>query len=129
MQERIGQLCHQFKLPTMDARSVSRVTAAGHGDALPTFLEVLEEAEDWKHRRISRLRKESKLPSGRTRETPVFTGAGSSNTTGCPWRYDSRWTNWPRAASSTGASTAWPSDCPAPGRPMPCAPWATACRT
>ena len=67
MQERIGQLCHQFKLPTMGARSVSRFTAAGHGDALETFLEVLEEeAED---RRISRLRKESRLPSGKTWET------------------------------------------------------------
>ena len=41
MQERIGQLCHQFKLSAMGARSVSRFTAAGHGDALPTFLEVL----------------------------------------------------------------------------------------
>ena len=70
MQERIGQLCHQFKLPTMGARSVSRFTAAGHGDALPTFPEVLEEeAEDRRHRRISRLRKESKLPSGKTWET------------------------------------------------------------
>ncbi len=70
IQERIGQLCHQFKLPTMGARSVSRFTAAGHGDALPTFLEVLEEeAEDRRHRRISRLRNESKLPSGKTWET------------------------------------------------------------
>ena len=70
MQERIGELCHQFKLPTMGARSVSRFTTAGHGDALPTFLEVLEkEAEDRRHRRISRLRKEAKLPSGKTWET------------------------------------------------------------
>ena len=45
-------------------------TASGHGEALPTFLEVLEEeAEDRRHRRISRLRKESKLPSGKTWET------------------------------------------------------------
>ena len=28
MQERIGQLCHQFKLPTMGAQSVARFTAA-----------------------------------------------------------------------------------------------------
>ena len=47
MQDRIGQLCGQFKLPTMGAQSVARFTAAGHGDALATFLEVLEqEAED-----------------------------------------------------------------------------------
>ena len=40
-----------------------------------TFLEVLEqEAEDRRHRRINRLRRESRLPSGKTWETPVFTG-------------------------------------------------------
>ena len=37
-----GELCHQFRLPTMGAQSVSRFTAAGHGDALETLLEVLE---------------------------------------------------------------------------------------
>ena len=70
MQERIGQLCHQFKLPTVAAETVARFTAAGHGDALATFLEVLEqEAEDRKQRRINRLRRESRLPSGKTWET------------------------------------------------------------
>ena len=70
MQERIGQLCGQFKLPTMGAQSVARFTAAGHGDALPSFLEVLEqEAEDRRHRRINRLRQGSRLPSGKTWET------------------------------------------------------------
>ena len=70
MQERIGELCRQFRLPTMEAQSVSRFTAAGHGGALPVFLEVLEqEAEDRKQRRINRLRKESRLPSGKTWET------------------------------------------------------------
>ena len=29
MQERIGQLCGQFKLPTMGAEAVARFTAAG----------------------------------------------------------------------------------------------------
>ena len=49
---------------------MSRFTAAGHGGALPIFLEVLEqEAEDRKQRRINRLRKESRLPSGKTWET------------------------------------------------------------
>ena len=43
MQERIGHLCHQFKLPSVGARSVSRFPAAGHGDALATFREALEE--------------------------------------------------------------------------------------
>ena len=70
MQDRIGQLCGQFKLPTVGAQSVTRFTAAGHGDALATFLEVLEqEAEDRRHRRINRLRRESRLPSGKTWET------------------------------------------------------------
>ena len=70
MQERIGELCRQFRLPTMEAQSVSRFTAAGHGGALPIFLGVLEqEAEDRKQRRINRLRKESRLPSGKTWET------------------------------------------------------------
>ena len=64
IQNRIGELCHQFRLPTMGAQSVSRFTAAGHGEALETLLEVLEqEAEDRRQRRISR------LPSGKTWET------------------------------------------------------------
>ena len=70
MQERIGQLCHQFKLPTMGTQSVARFTAAGHREALPTFLEVLEqEADDRRQRRIDRLRKMSPLPSGKTWKT------------------------------------------------------------
>ena len=70
MQERIGQLCHQFKLPTLGTQSVARFTAAGHGDALSTFLEVLEqEAEDRRQRRIDRRRTASRLPSGKTWET------------------------------------------------------------
>ena len=67
---RIGELCHQFRLPTMGAQSVSRFTAAGHGDALETLLEVLEqEAEDRRQRRIGRLRTASRLPAGKTWET------------------------------------------------------------
>ena len=41
------------RLPTVGAQSVARFAAAGHGDALPIFLEVLEqEAEDRKQRRV-----------------------------------------------------------------------------
>ena len=70
IQDRIGELCHQFRLPTMGAQSVSRFTAAGHGGALETLLEVLEqEAEDRRQRRIGRLRTASRLPSGKTWET------------------------------------------------------------
>ena len=127
IQDRIGQLCGQFKLPTVGAQSVARFTAAGHGDALPIFLEVLEqEAEDRRQRRINRLRRESRLPSGKTWEAPVKTGAGSSSMTGCPWRCGSNWTTWPRAISWIVASTSWPSVFPGPARPTPCAPWATA---
>ena len=98
MQDRIGQLCGQFKLPTVGAQSVARFTAAGHGDALATFLEVLEqEAEDRRHRRINRLRRESRLPSGKTWETFEHDRV--------PWRCASNWTTWPRAASLSAAST------------------------
>ena len=77
--ERIGLLCREFKMPTMGAQSVVRFTEAGHGDALSTFLEVLEqEAEDRRHRRINRLRQASRLPSGKTWRP--------SSTTGCLWR-------------------------------------------
>ena len=70
VQERIGDLCHQFKLPTVGAEAAPRFTAAGHGEALSTLLEVLEqEAEDRKQRRIIQRRRESRLPSGKTWET------------------------------------------------------------
>ena len=70
IQGRIGELCHQFRLPTMGAQSVSRFTEAGHGDALHPSLEVLEqEADDRRYRRINRLRQRFKLPSGKTWET------------------------------------------------------------
>ena len=70
MQERIGQLCREFKRPTMSAQSLARFTETGHGDALSTFLEVLDQkVEDRRHRRINRLRQTSRLPSGKTWET------------------------------------------------------------
>ena len=36
MNDRIGELCRQFRLPTMGTQSVARFTAARHGDALST---------------------------------------------------------------------------------------------
>ena len=119
IQVRLSELCHQFRLPTMGAQSVSRFTAAGHGDALETLLEVLEqEAEDRRQRRIGRLRTASRLPACKTWETfehdrvPLASAAATGRAV-------------QTAASSTAASTCWPSDCPAPARPMHCAPWAT----
>ena len=118
IQERIGELCHQFRLPTMGAQSVARFTAAGHGDALETLLEVLEqEAEDRRQRRIGRLRTASRLPSGKTWETFEHDRV--------PLSLRQQLGNWPTAASSTAASTSWPSVFPAPGKHTPCAPSAT----
>ena len=40
VKERIGQLCSEFKLPTVGAEAGPRFTAAGHTDALVTLVEV-----------------------------------------------------------------------------------------
>ena len=64
---RIGQLCYQFKLLIMGAESLARFTGDAHSDALPTFLEILEQkAKAPRHRRINRLRKEFGLPAVET---------------------------------------------------------------
>ena len=63
--ERIRELCREFKLPTLAAETVGRFSDAGHADALPTLVEVLEqEAEDRRIKRADRLRRASKLPAG-----------------------------------------------------------------
>ena len=68
--ERIRELCRQFRLPTLAAEAVGRFSEAGHAEALPTLVEVLEqEAEDRRIRRVDRLRRASKLPAGKTWET------------------------------------------------------------
>ena len=70
VKERIGQLCSDFKLPTVGAEAGPRFTAAGHADALVTLVEVLEqEAEDRRQRRIIRIRRASRLPVGKTWDT------------------------------------------------------------
>ena len=70
VKERIGQLCSEFKLPTVGAEAGPRFTAAGHTDALHTLVEVLEqEAEDRRQRRIIRIRRASRLPVGKTWDT------------------------------------------------------------
>ena len=47
---------------TVAAETVVRFSEAGHADALPTLVEVLEqEAEDRRIRRVDRLRRASKL--------------------------------------------------------------------
>ena len=62
VKEPIGQLCSEFKMPTVGAGAGPRFTAAGHTDALVTLVEVLEqEAENRRLRRIIRLRRASRL--------------------------------------------------------------------
>ena len=114
--ERIRELCRQFRLPTLAAETVSRFSEAGHADALPTLVEVLEqEAEDRRIRRVDRLRRASKLPAGKTWDTFEHDRA--------PVRLRQQLERaLPRAASWSGASTCWPSVCPARARHTRCAP-------
>ena len=68
--QRIVDLCAAFKLPTVGSEAVPRFREAGHDDALETLLEVLEmEAEDRQQRRVTRLRRASQLPPGKTWQT------------------------------------------------------------
>jgi DNA replication protein DnaC len=68
-QERIAQLCGEFRLPTVAAEVVPRFQASDHGAALATLLEVFElEASDRRQRRVDRLRRAAKLPAGKTWE-------------------------------------------------------------
>ena len=70
VEDRIRDLCRQFRLPTLAAETVDRFSDAGHADALPTLMEVLEqEAEDRRIRRVDRLRRASRLPAGKTWDT------------------------------------------------------------
>ncbi len=70
VEERIKELCRKFKLPTLASETVERFREAGHDDALPTLVEVMEqEAEDRRIRRVNRLRRESKLPAGKIWDT------------------------------------------------------------
>ena len=67
VEDRIRDL---FRLLTLAAETVGRFSDAGHADALPTLVEVLEqEAEDRRIRRVDRLRRASKLPAGKTWDT------------------------------------------------------------
>ena len=67
---RLAALCSDFKLPTLAVELVPRLQQAGHGDVLPTVLEIFElEAQDRLERRIDRLRRASHLPPGKTLAT------------------------------------------------------------
>ena len=69
-QERIAQLCAEFRLPTVAAEVVPRFQASDQGAALATLLEVFElEAGDRRQRRVDRLRRAARLPAGKTWDT------------------------------------------------------------
>ena len=110
-----GELCRQFKLPTLAAETVGRFSQAGHADALVTLVEVMEqEAEDRRLRRVDRLRRASKLPAGKTWDTFEHDRT--------PVQLRQQIKRLGEGTSSTVASTCWRSGCPARARPMPCAP-------
>jgi DNA replication protein DnaC len=68
--ERISMLLAEWKLPTLATELVSRLTTAGHDEALALLAEVLElEADARKERRVDRLRRASKLPPAKTFES------------------------------------------------------------
>ena len=94
MLDRIGQLCGQFKLPTVGTQVGGSFPPRWPRRRPPHVAEGAGTGGwDRRHRRINRLRRETRLPSGKTWETPVFTGAGSSSMTGCPWRSGSNRTD------------------------------------
>lgn len=68
--ERLYQLARAFRLPTIAEEAAKRLLSAGHSEALDVLVDIFEmEAEDRLERRIERLRREAKLPSGKTFET------------------------------------------------------------
>ena len=65
--EQIRVRCTQLQMPTAAAQAEPCFEAAGHAEALPTFLEVLDRESDDRHqRRVERLRRAAKLPPGKT---------------------------------------------------------------
>ena len=63
----VTTLLTQFGLTTAAEELVPRLTQAGHPEAMPVLLEVFEaEAEARRQRRITRLRRASRLPPGKT---------------------------------------------------------------
>jgi DNA replication protein DnaC len=70
MGTRIATLFGEWKLPTLATELVTRLTAAGHDEALALLAEVCElEADSRKEGRVDRLRRASKLPAAKTFES------------------------------------------------------------
>jgi DNA replication protein DnaC len=67
MEARLDALGQGFRLPSLAATLVRRLTDAGQVEALPVVLEAFEVAEAARHaRRVERLRHASRLPPGKT---------------------------------------------------------------
>jgi len=70
MVERVRAILARFRLPTLATELVRRLCDAGHEEALPTLLEVLEAEHDERgQRRCLRLLRASRLPPGKTFDT------------------------------------------------------------
>ena len=70
MASRTRELLTRFKLPTVAAQLIRRMTDAEQDGALPTLLQVFEaEADERAQRRTQRLLRASRLPPGKTFET------------------------------------------------------------
>lgn len=68
--ENLARLAHGFRTPAIAAELGRRLLEAGHEDALRIVHDVFtHEAEERHGRRVERLRKESKLPLGKTLDT------------------------------------------------------------
>lgn len=68
--ETVRELARQFRLPTVADQAEPRFLQAGHPEALPTLAQVFAlEAQDRQERRVARLRRESRLPPGKTFST------------------------------------------------------------
>lgn len=67
IEQQIAKLLRQFNLTTAADELVPRLVSAGQDSALATIVEVLGLEEDARHeRRVTRLRRASKLPGGKT---------------------------------------------------------------
>ncbi|HXX68454.1 MAG TPA: IS21-like element helper ATPase IstB [Polyangiaceae bacterium] len=70
MASRTRELLTRFRLPTVAAQLIRRMTDAGQDAALPTLLQVFEaEGDERAQRRTERLLRASRLPPGKTFET------------------------------------------------------------
>jgi hypothetical protein len=69
--ERLTTLCLEFRLPTLASELVQHLVGDGHEALIPLVTEIFElEAGDRGERHVERLLRMSKLPPGKTLDTP-----------------------------------------------------------